>query len=175
MKYIFLLGSNTYVVDDPIIYFNHNGEMSEVLSVGSLHAGGHKPLTLFDLVLFTNITDLDGHPVMLADDDLNHSSYKVKRIDTCIHVNDKCDDLILGVCLLNKTALTGLSSQAMNLIEQAGPSVILRVRGDFMIDEHHICIDDEKLYIDDDTHQNELHFGSNGIRLNDNNADAIAA
>ncbi|OKS87622.1 hypothetical protein [Mucilaginibacter polytrichastri] len=162
MKYTFLFGSNAFIVDQPVITYLQDGEPIELIRIKSIYAPSTNPAEQKVLVVDTHITDTLGHTITLADNDYEHSDYKVKRTNNQIHVTNSTDHTVLDVLQLDTATAGHLSSHIINELHNVGETHVLRIRGDFMIGEHHITVDNEKLYIDDDIYAESVHVGHNG-------------
>ncbi|WCT11128.1 hypothetical protein [Mucilaginibacter jinjuensis] len=162
MKYTFLLGSNAFIVDQPVITYVQDGNAIELLRIKSVYAPAANGSEAKLLVVDTNITDTLGHNIALADNDYDHPEYKVQRTDNQVHITNGTVHTVLDVLQLDQHTAEGLSSHVLNELHNIGETHILRLRGDFMIGEHHITIDNEKLFIDDDSIAESVHVGHNG-------------
>ncbi|WDF56745.1 hypothetical protein [Mucilaginibacter sp. KACC 22063] len=166
MKYAFLLGSNAFIVDQPVITYEENGNMVEILRIKSLYGAVHQSSDVHQLVVDTNLKDVDGHNIVLADNDLNHSDYKVVRTDKQIHVTNGTEHPVIDILQLDDAAIAGLSSHVINELGHVNVDYLIRVRGDFMVGEHHITIDNEKMFVDDDSIAESVHqIHGTGLQL----------
>jgi hypothetical protein len=160
MKYTFLFGSNAFIVDQPVITYLQDGETVELLRVKSIYSPSDNDEKV--LVVDTNITDTLGHNIALADNDYDHPDYKVERKNNQIHVTNGTAHTVLDVLQLDTKTADHLSSHIINELHNVGETHVLRIRGDFMIGEHHITIDNEKFYVDDDIYAESVHVGHHG-------------
>lgn len=166
MKYAFLLGSNAFIVDQPVITYEQDGIVTEILRVKSLYRRIDSSSDVHQLVVDTNFKDSAGHNIALADNDFDHSDYKVTRTEKQIHVTNGSDHAVLDVLQLDDNAVAGLSSHVINELGHVNVDYLIRLRGDFMVGDHHITIDNEKMFVDDDVIAESVHqIHGSGLQL----------
>ncbi len=165
MKYAFLLGSNAFIVNNPVITYLQDNNAVELLKIKSLYSPATNNANSTILVVDTNITDAHGHRIALMDNDLDHSDYRSVRTDKQIHVTDSEGHIVIDILQLDEAAKPGLSSHVVNELAHHPYAKVIRLRGDFMFGEHRLTIDNEKFFIDDDIYAESVQVGSNGIEL----------
>ena len=168
MKCTFLLGSNAFIVNNPVITYVQDNNTVEILRIKSLYSPLHNDQNSTVLIVDTNFTDAHGHNIALIDSDFSHSDYKTVRTDKQIHVTDSNGHIIIDVLQLDEDAKPGLSSHVVNELAHHPDTTVIRLRGDFMFGNHRLTIDNEKFFIDDDVYAESVHSGNNGLELSAN-------
>lgn len=165
MKYAFLLGSNAFIVNNPIITYIQDNNTIELLKIKSLYSPAANNANSTVLVVDTNFTDAQGHTIALTDSDFNHTDYKTVRTDKQIHVTDSNGHIVIDVLQLDEDAKPGLSSHVVNELAHHPDATVIRLRGDFTFGNHRISIDNEKFFIDNDVYAESVKAGNNGVQL----------
>ncbi|MCJ8209169.1 hypothetical protein MUY27_05580 [Mucilaginibacter sp. RS28] len=165
MKYAIICGSNLFVADRPVITFIEDGQSTEVLHIHSLGNKQHAISDIRRTIINTNLTDLDGHQIMLSDQDYYHSNYRVKRDEHSVSVTNLDGDIVLEITYIGIAEMEKLPESVCARLKALSPAQIIRIKGDFMIGEHHITIDNERMFVDDESYKEAVQTDKDGIKL----------
>jgi hypothetical protein len=174
MKYAFLLGSNVFVVPENTLSYVDNEQTNRFLKIVSVHdddAPSDEKRTV--LSIDANITDDEGHELCITS---NHSedtsNFLIHETYDRILVNKRDGSTVLDVHQLDYKTAMGLEHNIVAELEVNMPLNIIRIRGNFMIGGIHIEIDNEKLFVDDDSYttaamagETDLKFSHSGVLI----------
>ena len=167
MKYAFILGSNAFLVSKPVISFIENGVSRDLIRLNRLY---EHPKSGTDSLLDID-TDValphNGGALKLRGNksDGLASGYRVQEGEKQILILGHDDHIILDIHQLDPEAIHGLSSHVINELHWHEPYIAIRVRGAFSVGEHEIDIDNEKIFIDNESYAETVHVGDEGVLL----------
>jgi hypothetical protein len=165
MKYAFILGSNAFLVSKPVISFTENGETRDLIKLNRTYEP-HKTGADSFLDVDTDVAlPHKGAGLKLKNNSANGSAvgYHVKESDRQVMVLGGDEHIILDVHQLDADAIRGLSSHVINELDWHEPYIAIRVRGAFSVGDHEIEIDNEKVFIDNESYAETVHVGNDGV------------
>ncbi len=165
MKYAFVFATNVYISHQATVSYADKESQTEFLKITSF-----KPAVKHDphhtsLVFDANIS-LEGGALFNVSGNVPAADegYKTETsIDRTIIT--KNDTVLLDVHQFPENEFHSLQSHIYNEIEAQQPDAVFIVRGDFWVSGHHIIIDNEKLFIDDDSYATGVTNNHDGVLL----------
>jgi len=168
MKYAFLFGSNVFVVPGNTISYVDNEQATRFFRIVSVHnedpAAGRNSVLKID----ADIRDNDGHVLHITNNQLEvegNSNFFISESYDRIHVSKPDGSTVLDVLQLDYKTATSLEHNIVAELEVNMPLHIIRLRGNFMAGGIHIEIDNEKLFIDDDSYATAALAGDTDLRF----------
>ena len=154
MKYAFILGSNAYIASHGVITFFEGTQETEFLKIQSVL----QPVKAGNTVLSVDlhIKDLHGNIASNVRKDEEPGRVKLLNAD---------GSTLIDVHQLDEADYMHLSHHITAELERYNPIAVIRVDGHFMVGEHRIIIDNEKLFIDDDSFAESVLIGQGGVQL----------
>jgi hypothetical protein len=165
MKYAFVLASNVYISHEPVISYADNNSQTEILRITS-----YKPHKKHDqhhtaLAIDANIFLEGGQPLKITGNSFdNAAGHQVNTTDDILSLN-KSGEVVFEVHQFPEEDFSSLQSHIYNEIEAQGVDIVFIVRGNFWVDGHHIIIDNEKLFIDEDSYATGVTNNHEGVLL----------
>ncbi|GAB2688685.1 hypothetical protein GCM10027037_09050 [Mucilaginibacter koreensis] len=165
MKYAFVLASNVYISHQPVISYADNDTQTEFLRVTSYkpnkkHDAHHTALTIE-----ANFNVEGGQPVKVSTNDFdNITGYHTHAADDILTLS-KNNDVVFEIHQLPEEDFSSLQSHIYNEIEAQGADAVFIIRGNFWVNGHHIIIDNEKLFVDDDSYATGVTNNHEGVLL----------
>ncbi|HVW96833.1 MAG TPA: hypothetical protein VHA56_12760 [Mucilaginibacter sp.] len=172
MKYAFVIGSSAFVVHGKTISYGEEGNWKHFLKINAVSEGGPGP-NQSHLDIDLDINDIDGTRIALVSNksvtaaatniETERDSVKVLRPDgsTIIHVHQ-----------LDNDSAMSLEHNIVAELEVNMPVAVIRVTGEFFVDQLHIRAENEKLLINDNGYattalagDNDLKFTTQGVVL----------
>ena len=167
MKYAFILGSNAFLVSKPVISFVENGTTHDLIRLNRIYDHAKSGTdTLLDVDTDVTLPHKGGSIRLKGNkaDELA-SGYHVKEDSKQVMILGNEDSIILDIHQLDDDAIAGLSSHVINELNWHEPYIAIRVRGAFAVGEHEIEIDNEKIFIDNESYAETVHVGDEGVLL----------
>jgi hypothetical protein len=169
MKYAFVIGTSAFIVPTGVISYADSESLKEILKVRSIYHD-NKPGSALSIDL--DIKDTHGNPVKVYDNKAESSAgltVNVERNKVKVFAAD--GSLLIHVHQLDDESAMSLEHNITAELEVNSPIVVLRINGDFMVEDLHIICENEKLYINDDGYAtsalvgNSLRFTAAGVVL----------
>ena len=168
MKYAFIMGSNVYVVPSNTISFTDNEGTHRFLRIISLHHDTPPDQKRAFLTIDADIKDNEGHIVRLSGNKPEEApAYDILERTDRVLVTKPDGTTVLDVHQLDEKTAMGLAHHVSAELEVNMPFVAIRLRGDFVLGELHIEIDNEKLFIGDDSYGNSALAGKDDLKFSD--------
>ncbi|HVV56612.1 MAG TPA: hypothetical protein VHC47_14860 [Mucilaginibacter sp.] len=166
MKYAFLFGSNVFIVPGNTISFTNHEQTKIFLKIVTLHHDTPPDQKRAMLTIDADITDTAGNVLRLTGNkpDVPTHFEIMERYDQVL-VTRADGTAVLDVHQLDWKTAMSLEHNITAEFEALQPDVVIRLRGDFMAGGLHIEIDNEKLFIDNDSYANSAHAGSGELRF----------
>ena len=166
MKYAFLLGSNLFVVPGNTISFTDNEGAHRFLRILSVNqpTPPEQPRAL--LTIDADIKDNHGNEIRLtANKPEVAPPYDILEQKDRILITMPDGRTILDVHQLDDRSARSLEHNIVAEIEVNAPVAVIRVRGDFIVGDLHIEIDNEKLFLGKDSYANSVLAGSDELQF----------
>ncbi|QQL50362.1 hypothetical protein [Mucilaginibacter ginkgonis] len=168
MKYALLFGSNAFFVNRPIITSTLDGNEIELLKINSAYREAVNGQSATSLSVSSNVSSVNGTAIDVSENSFNQANHNVDVTTNQVHITDSHGNTVLDILQILPEAIDGLSSHVLNELHNIGEAIVIRIRGDFMVGDHHISIDNEKLFIDDDVYAESVQVGENGVEFGPN-------
>ncbi|OCX52642.1 hypothetical protein BEL04_14445 [Mucilaginibacter sp. PPCGB 2223] len=162
MKYAFVLGSNAYIANQGVITFFEDTQEKEFLRVRSVFKPVREGNT--ELAVNIHIKNREGYNIDVLDNKTMNST----RIDDSpgrFKVFNTDGSTLIDVHQLEKHDYMHLSHHITAELERYEHIAVIRVFGHFMVGDHRISIDNEKLFIDNESFAESVLIGQGGVQL----------
>lgn len=166
MKYAFIMGSNSFIVPGNTLVYTDQGQTIDFLRITSIYhdrpAGQGESSLSIDL----DIKDVDGSEIKLA----RNKPVQTARAD----IAEQRDRLLItradGTTVIDVHQLDDVSAMRLehNIIaelEVHSPVAVIRVRGSFMVNDLHLEIDNEKLFVNGNSYANSTLAGKLNLQF----------
>ena len=163
MKYAFILGSNAFVTPHGAITYTHNDQTRSFLSIWSIYhdtaAGSHLSVDI-------DIKDKQGRELRINDNQgENPAGIIINRERDRVLITNTDGTTILDVHQMDDKSAMRLEHNIIAELEVNAPIAVIRIRGNFMLEGMHIQIDNEKLFINNNSIANSVHAGQNNLQF----------
>ena len=162
MKYAFILGSNAYIASQGVVTFFEDTREKEFLRIRSVFKpvkDGNTELSI-DLHIKnqsgTNIDLLANKTSAMVSIDESPGRVKIFNPD---------GSTMIDVHQLDAHDYMHLSHHITAELERYEHIAVLRLFGQFMVGDHHVHIDNEKLHIDNESFAESVLIGNGGVQL----------
>ncbi|WP_448702730.1 hypothetical protein ACFGVR_10290 [Mucilaginibacter sp. AW1-3] len=162
MKYAFILGSNAYIASQGVITFFEDTREKEFLRINSTFQSVKSGNT--ELSVDLHIKNAEGYNIDL----LANKALNVSRIDESperLRILNSDGTTMIDVHQLEKHDYMALSHHISAELERYEHIVVIRVFGHFMVGNHRISIDNEKLHIDNESFAESVLIGQGGVQF----------
>ncbi|WP_426671093.1 hypothetical protein ACPPVU_07635 [Mucilaginibacter sp. McL0603] len=168
MKYAFILGSNSYIVPGNTLIYSHNGEAIDFLSITSIYHDRPAGQGITALAVDLDIKDIDGNPLKLqANNGENTSLFKITEDRDRLLVTKPDGTTVIDVHQLDDVSAMKLEHNIIAELEVHSPVAVIRIRGNFMINDLHIEIDNEKVFVNGNSYANSTLAGKTNLQFTD--------
>lgn len=172
MKYAFLFGSNVFVVPGNTLSYVDNEQANRFLRIVSVYKndpGDQHSVLSID----ADIKDNEGHVLRITNNQSEDiSNFLIHETHDRLSITKRDGSTVLDVLQLDYKTAMSLEHNIVAELEVNMPLHIIRLRGNFMAGGIHIEIDNEKLFIDDDSYataalagETDLRFSHSGVIL----------
>jgi hypothetical protein len=166
MKYAFIIGSNAFVVPNPVISYIDEEEEREFLRINSIYHDLPPAEKQSHLDIDVNIKDTDGTPIfMLTNMTVDNASYSIKKERDSIQVLRADGSLVIHVHQLDDETAMGLEHNITAELDVNTPIAVIRINGDFMAGDLNISAENEKLFINGNGYGNSVLAGKNQLKF----------
>ncbi|WP_462265894.1 hypothetical protein [Mucilaginibacter sp.] len=164
MTYAFVLASNVYISHQPVVSYADQDSQVEILQVTSF-----KPNKKYDqhhtaLAINANFELEGGQPFSVTNNTISNSDYKLDTFDDKLSIS-RNETILFEVHQLADEDYHALQSHIYNEIEAQHAEAVFIIRGDFWVKGHHIIIDNEKLFVGDDSYATGVTNNHEGVLL----------
>lgn len=161
MKYAFIMGSNAFITSHNVISYATNGESKEFVRIN--HTVKHKPgAVATPLDVNVDVCDARGTSVKLSDNVIATPGFHVEQTNDRVRILKSDDSLIIDIHELSDEAIAGLSHHITAELDREDYIVVIRLNGHFRVGDLHISIDNEKLFIDDNSYAESVQVEHSG-------------
>lgn len=163
MKYAFLFGSNVFIVPTNVISYVDNDQTNEFLKIKSIrHNNGAES----ELTIDTDLKDLEGRGLRIHDNEVVSSfGYKVSRTPDRILAKGLNNSTVLDIQQLDPESAAQLEHNIVAELEAHEPDAVIRISGDFMMGKMHVAVDDEKLFIGEESYASAAIAGDSNLKF----------
>ena len=168
MKYAFILGSNVYVVPNNTISFTDDEGIHRFLRILSFHHDTQPDQRRSVLAIDADLKDTEGHIIRLIGNKPDVAPpYDILEQPDRVLVTKADGTTVMDVHQLDEKTAMGLEHNISAELEVNMPFVAIRIRGNFILGNLHIGIDNEKLFIGDDSYGNSVLAGRDDLKFSD--------
>jgi hypothetical protein len=168
MKYAFIMGSNLFVVPSNTISFTDNEGVHRFLRIVSFqhHKQPEQPRAV--LTIDADIKDDEGQIIRLTGNKAEEAPpYDILEQTDRVLVTKADGTTVLDVHQLDEKTSMALEHNISAELEVNRPHVAIRIRGNFVLGNLHVEIDNEKLFIGKDSYGNSVLAGENDLKFSD--------
>jgi hypothetical protein len=173
MKYAFLLGSNVFIVPNNTISYIDNEQTNRFLRILSVHQDTPPDQKRAILSIDADVKDNEGHILHITGNQLEDiSQFEIHETYDRVLVTKPDGSTVLDVHQLDYETAMSLEHNIVAELEVNMPLAVIRIRGNFLIGGIHIEIDNEKLFIGNDSYataalagENDLKFSNLGVLI----------
>ena len=163
MKYAYIFGSNAFIVPTNILSYTDNDQTVEFLRINSVY---HDTNGESSLVINTNLRDIEGRLLNLTDNKADNAfGFTINTGRDRVLVTGPNGQSVLDVHQLDDESAMALEHNIIAELEVHSPIAVIRVRGDFMLGRMHVDIDNEKIFIVNDSFANSVLTGHAGLTI----------
>lgn len=165
MKYAFILGSNAYIASHGVITFFEDTHEKEFISIQSVF----KPVKAgnTELSVDLHIKNADGYNIDLLDNKPLGPA-RIEESAERLRVLNIDGTTMIDIHQLEKHDYMALSHHITAELGRYDEIAVIRLYGHFMVGHHHISIDNEKLFIDNESFAESVLIGNAGVQLRSN-------
>lgn len=167
MKYAFIMGSNSFIVPGNTLIYSDHDQNINFLRINSIYherpaAQGPSVLTA-DL----DIKDLDGSVINLqGNKPVQNVKVDIAEYRDRLNITRADGTTVIDVHQLDDKSAMRLEHNIIAELEVHAPVVVLRVRGNFMVNDLHLEIDNEKLFVNGNSYANSTLAGKLNLQFN---------
>ena len=164
MKYAFIIGSNSFIVPgNTLVYTDHNINFLRINSIYQDRPAGQNS-TVLDVDL--DIKDIDGTAIRIN----RNEPAETGRADVAVnkdrlHITRSDGTTIIDIHQMDDDSAMALEHNIVAELEVHSPVVAIRVRGNFMVDDLHLEIDNEKLFVNGNAYANSTQAGKLNLQF----------
>ena len=164
MKYAFIMGSNSFIVPgNTLVYTDHNIDFLRINSIYRDRPAGQGS-TVLDVDL--DIKDSDGTVIKIN----KNEPAQTGKTDVAVrkdrlHITRADGTTIIDVHQMDEDSAMRLEHNIVAELEALSPDVVLRVRGNFLVDDLHLEIDNEKLFVNGNSYANSTQTGKLNLQF----------
>ena len=161
MKLAFLFGSNVFIIPSNIISYVDNDQTNIFLKIRSIFRknGDQSALTID-----TDLKDIEGRGLRIHDNEVVKSfGYKVSKTRDRISAKGLDNSTVFDIHQLDEESAMRLEHNIVAELEAHEPDAVLRISGDFMMGKMHVAVDNENLYIGQDSYASSTRAGHNEL------------
>jgi hypothetical protein len=171
MKYAFLLGSNAFIVPHGTINQQINDKIIPFLTIRSIYRDKQEGSAL---VINAAFKDMDGRDIVIKDNVAENAyDLTIKAERDMVHLLRPDGGILFDVHQMDDESVMRLEHYIVAELEVNEPVVVIRVRGEFMLNDNlEIKSENEKLFLNDDVYgtsaragQGDLIFTTDGVVL----------
>lgn len=163
MKYAFIIGSGAFVVRGKTISYGSEGNWKPLLRINSVSQGATGNA---HLDIDVDIKDTDGKQVtIVSNQPVTGSPYKVDVERDSVMVSRLDGSTIIHVHQLDYDTAMALEHNIVAELEVNMPLAVIRVTGEFFVDQLHIRAENEKLFVNENGYANVALAGENDLKF----------
>jgi hypothetical protein len=163
MKYAYILGSNAYVSPHGFISYNDGGQSRSFLAIRSVY---HDNSPGSRLSIDLDIKDMLDRELKITDNQADDATgFHIAEQRDRVLVTKHNGDTIIDIHQLDDESAMRLAHNVIAELEVNTPVAVIRVRGDFMLGDMHIEIDNEKLFVNGNSYANSVLAGENNLQF----------
>jgi len=166
MKYAFIMGSNSFIVPGNTLVYSkgdHNVNFLRINSIYRDRPGGQSTILNVDL----DIKDTDGTVIKIEKNEpVQTGKTDVAAHDDRLHITRPDGLTLIDIHQMDEHTAMRLEHNIIAELEALSPDVVIRLRGNFMVDDLHLEIDNEKLFVNGNSYANSTQAGKLNLQFN---------
>ena len=166
MKYAFIMGSNSFIVPSNTLVYQNNDQAINFLRIVSFNQYVPVGYGQSALEVDLDITDATGNIIKFK---TNHpetmGDFKVTEQSDRLLITRPDGSLIIDVHQLDEDTAMGLEHNIIAELEALAPEATIRMRGNFRVNDLHIEIDNEKLFVNGNAYANSTLTGKGNLQF----------
>jgi hypothetical protein len=168
MKYAFIMGSNSFIVPgNTLVYTDHNINFLRINSIFHDRPAGQES-TVLDVEL--DIKDTDGTVIKInKNEPVQTGKTDVAVHKDRLHITRADGTTVIDIHQLDEDSAMALEHNIIAELEALSPNVVIRIRGNFMVDDLHLEIDNEKLFVNGNSYANSTQTGKLNLQFHHDN------
>lgn len=160
MKYAFIMGSNSYIVPGNTLVYSDHGQSINFLRINSVYHDRPAAQGLSTLTVDLDIKGTDGSVIKVEGNKLAEGTkFAVNETHDRLHIIHPDGTTLIDVHQLDQVSAMRLEHNIIAELEVHAPVTAIRVRGNFVVDDLHIEIDNEKLIVNGNSYANSTLAG----------------
>ncbi len=166
MTYAFILATNVYISHQKTVSYADNDSQTEFLKILTYQPGKRHDSNDKKLVIDASIAPDNGDPLTINNNVIKEpGGYQVQVKDNQVNIFKENKEILLEVIQLAEGDFKNLQSHINNEIRAQNPEAVFIIKGDFWVSGRHIIIDNEKLFVGDDTYATGVTNNPEGVML----------
>jgi hypothetical protein len=166
MKYAFIMGSNSFIVPSNTLVYQNNDQAVNFLKIISFNQYMPVGYGQSALEVDLDITDASGHSIKFK---TNHprsvGDFQVTEQPDRLLITRADGTAVIDVHQLDEDTAMGLEHNIIAELEALAPEATIRVRGNFKVNDLHIEIDNEKLFVNGNAYANSTLTGKGNLQF----------
>ncbi|MDO3624833.1 hypothetical protein [Mucilaginibacter sp. BT774] len=160
MKYAFILGSNSFIVPGNTLVYTDHGHSINFLRINSIYRDRPEGQGPTSLNIDLDIKDTDGSIIKIEGNaPVQTGKTDVATYNDRLHITRADGTTLIDIHQMdNKTAMR-LEHNIIAELEALSPNAVIRIRGNFMVNDLHLEIDNEKLFVNGNSYANSTQTG----------------
>lgn len=165
MKYAFIMGSNSFIVPgNTLVYTDHNINFLRINSIYRDRPEGQQS-TVLDVDL--DIKDIDGTVIKInKNEPAETGKTDVSVHKDLLHITRADGSTLIYIHQMDDATAMRLEHNIIAELEALAPDAVIRIRGNFMVDDLHLEIDNEKLFVNGNSYANSTQTGKLNLQFN---------
>jgi len=166
MKYAFILGSNSFIVPGNTLVYSDHGQTIDFLRITSIYHDRPAGQGESSLTIDLDIKDTDGSEIKLeSNKPIQTAKADIAEHRDRLHITRADGTTIIDVHQLDDVSAMRLEHNIIAELEVHSPVAVIRVRGSFMVNDLHIEIDNEKLFVNGNSYANSTLAGKLNLQF----------
>jgi len=164
MKYAFIFGSNLFVVPGNTINYIDHEQTTRFLRIATLYKDPEPGKPHSFLTIDTDIKDFNGHTLRLTGNRFEDATgFQILEQHNRVLVTHYDGTTFLDVLQLDDRSAMHLEHNIIAELEVNRPVVAIRLRGNFLAGDIHVEIDNEKLFVDNESQAGSVLAGDGDL------------
>lgn len=167
MKYAFIMGSNSFIVPGNTLVYSDHDQIINFLRINSVYHDRPAEQGPTALLVDLDIKDVDGSVIKIeANKPVSVGKFDIAESRDRLHITRADGTTVIDVHQLDDRSAMRLEHNIMAELEVHAPVAAIRVRGNFMVNDLHLEIDSEKLYVSGNSYANSTLAGKLNLQFN---------
>jgi hypothetical protein len=167
MKYAFIMGSNSFIVPGNTLVYSDHDQSINFLRINSVYHDRPAAQGPTDLLVDLDIKDTDGSVIKIeANKPVSVGKFDIATTHDRLHITRADGTTVIDVHQLDDRSAMRLEHNIIAELEVHAPLAAIRVRGNFMVNDLHLEIDGEKLFVNGNSYANSTLAGKLNLQFN---------